>query len=370
LWAQNGVTDKVKRRVPSCLDVAFSVLANNHIVPELVQRISASPSAGASHMAQWRDGRPYHHNLAAVRNVIDSQDPAVWDSNIYMSWLATLRKLSNPTTDPVLPQAMRTRAWALKSLNTQLASWTQLRHNTILYAKPSYTSGGLCSYPDAYVELRPGFWGRLERMATNTADMIQALPYEGTVPGTTGFPVELSRVKTNQVGFLRYFAGIVAQLRVIAEQELRHELLSPDQLKFINGWVESPYTPYNGVRRYNGWYPRLFYRHLIANYDTYPVEYGEMKYDALVVDVHNDIPDAETGDPGGILHEAVGKVNLLMIAIDSGQRRRIYAGPVLSHYEFETTPYGNRKTDAEWKEDLRTGNAPPPPPWTRSFLVP
>jgi hypothetical protein len=109
---------------------------------------------------------------------------------------------------------------------------------------------------------------------------------------------------------------------------------------------------------------------LIANYDTYPVEYGEMKYDALVVDVHNDIPDAETGDPGGILHEAVGKVNLLMIAIDSGQRRRIYAGPVLSHYEFETTPYGNRKTDAEWKEDLRTGNAPPPPPWTRSFLVP
>ena len=29
------------------------------------------------------------------------------------------------------PEAMSTRAWAMKTLNTQLASWTQLRHDTI-----------------------------------------------------------------------------------------------------------------------------------------------------------------------------------------------------------------------------------------------
>ena len=94
------------------------------------------------HALQFRDGLPYQHNLAAVRAVMDQQTPSAWDSNIYMSWLACLRELSAPTTDPKYPEAMRTRAWAMKTLNTQLASWTQLRHDTILYAKQSYTAGG------------------------------------------------------------------------------------------------------------------------------------------------------------------------------------------------------------------------------------
>jgi hypothetical protein len=34
---------------------------------------------------------------------------------------------------------MSTEAWKYKELNTALASWTQLRHDTILYAKQSYT---------------------------------------------------------------------------------------------------------------------------------------------------------------------------------------------------------------------------------------
>src|SRR5207249_6843303 len=100
VWVQNGVTSKVCRRVPSSLDVAFSVLRNNHIVPELVQHMTnASAATSTNHTIHWRDGWKYQHNLAAVRNVIDSQDPAVWESNIYMSWLGVLRGLSVPTTD-------------------------------------------------------------------------------------------------------------------------------------------------------------------------------------------------------------------------------------------------------------------------------
>src|SRR5262249_48849685 len=58
-------TDKVPRRVPSGLDVAFGVFGNNQIVPELVARINdQTPSR---HL--FRDGWFYQHNLAAVRNV-------------------------------------------------------------------------------------------------------------------------------------------------------------------------------------------------------------------------------------------------------------------------------------------------------------
>src|SRR5207245_2261367 len=137
--------DKVPRRVPSCLDVAFAALGNNQAVPLLAERMTAG-----SH--RYRDKLNYQHNLAAVRNVIDAQHPSAWDENLYMGWLAVLRELSRPTTDEKYPEALRTKAWAMKSLNTQLASWTQLRHDTILYVKQSYTMRETCCYPAGFVE--------------------------------------------------------------------------------------------------------------------------------------------------------------------------------------------------------------------------
>ena len=101
---------------------------------------------------------------------------------------------------------------------------------------------------------------------------------------------------------------------------------------------------------YLGWYPRLYYDHK-------PVE-----YDALVADVHTD-PQF-----GKILHQAVGNVDLLVIAIDNGKDRMVFAGPTLSHYEFEQ---GNmtRMSDSEWRNALTAGRVPPRPAWTTGYLV-
>jgi hypothetical protein len=160
---------KVPRAVPSCLDVAFAALGNDQTVPLLVERMTSGPH-------RYRDRMNYQHNLAAVRNVIDAQDKAVWDENIYMNWLATLRELSQPTTDARYPEVMRTQSWAMKSLNTQLASWAQLRHDTILYVKQSYTAMTSCEYPAGYVEPVPHFWGRLQKMALRAADQLEKTP--------------------------------------------------------------------------------------------------------------------------------------------------------------------------------------------------
>jgi len=73
-------------------------------------------------------------------------------------------------------------------------------------------------------------------------------------------------------------------------------------------------------------------------------------------------------------------VNLLMIAVDSGADRMVFAGPVLSHYELEVIGEPRRLNDEEWKQILR-GRFPPdvfasrieglaPPVWTQSYLVP
>ena len=118
----------------SALDVAFSIFKNNHIVPQIASEIQTNK-------------QEYQHNLAAIRNLIDHKKESFWNNSIYNSWLATLRELSTPTTGENYPEAMRTKPWAMKTTNTQLASWTQLKHDTVLYAKQSYFRIE-CDYPN------------------------------------------------------------------------------------------------------------------------------------------------------------------------------------------------------------------------------
>ena len=92
-------------------------------------------------------------------------------------------------------------------------------------------------------------------------------------------------------------------------------------------------------------------------------------WDALVTDVHTDPRDDVVGDPGAVLHEGNANVNLLLMAIDNGPDRMVYAGPVLSHYEFELTGF-DRMTDQQWKANVLDGQKPPQPEWTKSYLVP
>jgi hypothetical protein len=230
----------------------------------------------------------------------------------------------------------------------------------------------LCSYPDAYVEPSVEFWLRFEQMITRTATLLQALPYEGTVSDIEHGNVDMANVKAKHISFLTNFVDKVAQLREIADQQTRQEPLNVVQTNFMHQLMQTGVTNYGPVRRYDGWYPSLFYRHMLgsASYtDTFPIDFGAQKYDALVADVHTDPPNPELGDPGSILHQGVGKVNLLFMVFERGTNRIMVAGPVLSHYEFET-PFPQRLSDTEWKAALDNGSRPPNPEWTQGYLVP
>jgi hypothetical protein len=351
---------KVQRRVPSCLDVAFAALGNDHVVPDLVERMNNR--AGR----QFRDGLNYQHNLAALRNIIDRQDRAVWDETLYTNWLALLRELSQPTTDEQYPEVVRTRAWAMKSLNTQLASWTQLRHDTILYVKQSYTAGAECEYPAGFVEPIPHFWSRFEKMANMAADLIEKTPFPDRtveIPVIRGESVvatnmvKLKEVQKKQSAFFKTFAERLALLKRIAIKELAQKELTKEETKVLQDVVQIQRG--SGFTLYNGWYPKLFYKG--------PHDSG--KWDALVADVHTDVPSNALGDPGCVLTQGIGSVDLLLVAIDNGKDRMVYAGPLLCHYEFEM-PGITRKSDSEWKKDLTNDKAPPRPSWTKSYLVP
>jgi Protein of unknown function (DUF3160) len=342
------------RRVPSCLDVAFAALGNDQVVPLLQDRITAGTH-------RFRDKVNYQNNLAAARNVIDAQQQSEWDINLYMGWLATLRELSKPTTDAKYPEVLRTKAWAMKSLNTQMASWTHLRHDTILYAKQSYTSGASCFYPAGFVEPVPHVWSRMEKMIQRAAELIEKTPFpngkfiKSSRQGE--IEIEFNTRQKEQVAFLRNFAQQVGTLKTIAGKQLDQKELTAAETKFLKDIVQKDGG--SGHTEYNGWYTKLFWKST--------TDAGQP--DPLVADVHTDVPAPAHGDPGCVLHQGVGKVDLLLIAIDNGKERMVYAGPVLSHYEFEMTGTV-RKADSEWRKDLSADRLPPRPEWTREYLIP
>jgi hypothetical protein len=344
---------KVQRRVPSCLDVAFAALGNDQVVPELAARMKDAKGR------EFRDGLNYQHNLAAVRNVVDDLKPAVWDEALYTGWLASLRELSRPTTAAKYPEAMRTRAWAMKSLNTQMGSWTELRHDTVLYVKQSYTEGVTCFYPAGYVEPVAEFWARLGQMANRAADLLAETPFpdrEVKIEGQAASTRTGKAMQESYVGHFRNFAKQVAVLQGIAEKELAQKELTKEESQFLGDTVEVS-RGCGGPRTYTGWYPGLYYGGGKA----------AEKWDALVADVHTDVPSEV--EPGCVLHEGVGNVDLLLIAVDNGKDRMVYAGPVMSHYEFEM-PGVSRKSDSEWRKEINAGQLPPRPEWTKAYLVP
>lgn len=361
----------VRRRRSYSLDVAFSVFANDGAVPDLLANM-ANPLG-----VPFRDGYFYHHNLAAVRATVDQLPATAWDTSIYFLWLSALRSLSLPTTTESYPEAMRTRAWAMKSLNTQMASWTQLRHDTILYAKQTEIGPILCEYPAGFVEPRPEFLNRMQRMADRAATLLGTLPIEA--PEFT--PVEpyfsAAGMRNAFVTFLSRFAATCGTLRDMAEKELHQQPFNDSENALVDNWVET-LLQYSGELEFTGIYPQLFFRGTEGKLpleaapptvSVIPPPHDCNQADELVADVLTAGFSDPDGDPGGVLHEGVGAVNLLIIAVDNGPDRMVYAGPVFSFYEFEK-PLGVRMTDEEWKAVVNSPGRPTPPPWTAEYLMP
>ncbi len=69
-----------------------------------------------------------------------------------------------------LPAVVGTEAWDRRILNTQLASWAQLRHNTVLYAKQSFIE----RYPNTMQALTNAFYKTLQWLKTASPEDIAA----------------------------------------------------------------------------------------------------------------------------------------------------------------------------------------------------
>ncbi len=299
---------KIWRALPSSFDVLFSL--GNNAAAQLLE----------SEFSRYH----YETNLAALRYLIDSYESEFWKSTLYNNWLNSIRALNPPLDKTTFPRFMQSAAWWQEKMNTQLASWAQLRHDNLLYAKQSYTGGVICSYPESYVEPIPEFYSAVKVFASTAAQRFETIPF--TNPGT----------KDVIVKYWKHLGDVADTLETISQKELAKTVLNERDKDFLRQML---YLRGICGPEYDGWYYRLYYTS----------ETGFTKQDLVVADIHT-CPTDEAGNMvGWVMHAGTGPVNLAVVTTEVADGRTIsFVGPVLSYYEHVSTNF-KRLTDEEWK---------------------
>ncbi len=256
----------------------------------------------------------YDKMLAFLRKDVGAMMKQRKAENLYYAWLYALQPMMKPLTSKHVPGCLRSNAWLRKQLATSLASWAELRHDTILYVKQSYTPAprAMRRTPPCYLEPQPEVFRRIGAMVKKMETDLAAL---GVLPG----------VLKDKYG---QFNGLCVQLAAIAEKELAGKPLSERDWSVLAGTGRS-------LQRITRLPPAVS-KKIKSETDSHM---------ALVADVHTDT------NASVVLEEAVGAPFLLTVRMPVNGRTVALRGAVFSYYEFKH-PMKDRLTDEKWQTVL------------------
>ena len=276
----------------------------------------------------------YPQRMDKVRKEISALQLDSWTQNLYWTWLYSLQPLIAPKSQQY-PAFMQTQAWTRKDLHSALGSWTELKHDTILYAKQvmAEMGGGAEEQapPRSWVEPNPEAYARLLTLARMTNDGLKS---RGLLSKNTG--ANLARLDS-----------LLTFLLDVSQQELAGKTLSQkdyERIKYIGGELEAmtlaAADPQGEGRPF----------------------FSEDDQAALVADVAT--------DPNGqVLEEATGRIFEIFVAVPDGRGGlHVAKGGVFSYYEFPW-PMQDRLTDESWRAKIKAGQMPSQPDWTKSFVA-
>lgn len=279
-------------------------------------------------------GRESDRVIAKVLGELDAEfsgyGPETWTRNVYWRWLDAFRVLLRGYGDGY-PDFMRSAAWSKKNLGTALGSLTELKHDTLLYAKQSYAElgagpaegGEMPPVAKGYVEPDLDFWNRIVSLAEVTR---KGLLDREVFPESYSYKYDLF------VDSARFF-------RQLAKQELGNETIGDDDFE------------------------RLRTVSSVLNRIVEPIGGQELtereKRAGIVADIHTDAVR------GQVLYQATGKPLIAYVAVSDANGTRLTRGAVFSHYEF-AGEMGKRLTDEDWQAVVYGGEGEMPAidPWT------
>ena len=269
-----------------------------------------------------------------------------WSETIATEWMSTLRSLCDRDPQLNLPYFMVTSEWDLKDLNAMLASWAELKHDAILYAKqPAGAECGGGGPPEplvkGYVEPNIGFWKKAITLLDNTEHLLKEL----------NMLTEKVKDATERIREEAQF------LLNVSEKELDGKELSDeeyDQLECIGATFENISLD------------------LVRQPDQYLMGWSDVqgadKKVALVADVYT--ANADNNPDKSILFEAVGDADEIYVVVEIGGYLYLTRGAVLSYREFIQPIEEPRLTDEEWQEQLKKNPRKGVPEWMKRIIVP
>ncbi len=312
--------------------VGLNPSGQNRFMPTGLDVAAAFGSDAALSILEERGAfeyRFYGDSLASLTSMIEDYSPSDWHSTLYMSWLHCLYLLQNEKGEGY-PDFMCNDAWDRHTLSNFLASWAMLRHDTILYAKQSYTMQcGIAMGPEepvpsaGFVEPVPEVYAEL----TATLNMAEK--------GLSEFGVLDSEIEVR----FDNATTILKNLQNIAERELAGEQITSEDADFLKDFAR-----------------RL---EIAISWGGITSEGLET---SLIADVHTD------QNSMSVLEVASGNLDYCIVIYQRPDGNIEAAiGPVLSYYEF-TWPMFDRLTDEAWREML-ANDEPERPSWAEMFLT-
>jgi len=279
----------------------------------------------------------YPENMKLLQDYTSELDTSIWTQNIYWGWMYALKPLTVAVGDGY-PEFMQNSAWIRKDLNSYLGSWTELKHDTILYAKQVYAELGAGPPPQyddrGYVEPQPEVFARLAALTKMTRE------------GLTIRDLISDNMKSN----LEKMETLATSLTTIAEKELNNESRTDEE--------------YEMIRSYGG---QLEHFWLEVHQDDMD-QSGQTQDEYL----HNNpaalVADVATDPNGSVLEEAIGKIDTIYVVVEVEGVVKVAQGGIFSYYEFPW-PMSDRLTDQKWRDLLNSENRPDRPDWTNSFLI-
>ena len=322
-------TEPTKRDVPKGLDV-FAAIGVAPAERILIEELN-EPS-------RWEG---YVPTLERMKQRMDSID---WNGNAAVEWISALKTVTEKPQDA--PYFMLTSEWDRKSLNAALASWTELKHDAILYAKqPSGLECGGGGPPPpvvkGYVEPNVAFWTKAVNALNATSECLKR------------YGLMTQKVETGCERLTEEAEFLLS----VSEKELRGETLREeeyDQLRHIGATFE--YISLDLLRD--------------AEHELWDWEaiQGPDRKVALVADVYT--ANADNNPNKSILYEAVGDADEIYVIVEIGGRLYMTRGAVFSYREFQRSVNDSRLNDEEWQQYLESHPREGVPEWMTPVIVP
>ena len=292
---------KDKRMLPDVLDVPAAL--GSDIALDILEENGAT------------DYKRYSENMNKLRKALSVENETLWSASLYAGWLNTLRPLLDVKGEGY-PVFMQGEEWAKKDLECFAGSFTELKHDTVLYTKQvmAEMGGGWSEEPDdrGYVEPEPLVYARFADLSDQTALGLQKY---GML--TVNDQENLSRLSQMADTFLE-----------ISKKELLDETLTEDEYEFIRSyggniehfWMEAVRDKSNGDEE-------ITTRECPA---------------ALVVDIATD-PN------GSVLEVGTSSPSQIYVLVKVDGKVKIAKGSVYSFYQF-VWPMDDRLTNTRWHQ--------------------